>query len=910
MKQYRIIWPLVMLATLGGVEMLHAQDLEKLQSAVAPVMALSDNEVLELIPERAGLRFTGCPNCTGGTQENQLWWTIQEPHTVYCQHCDLRYPNDLFPDDQTLSVINSRGETHAYPYWDDADGYHHFFQAKGWYVAREYFQDAARWLAELYAATGEENYARRSALILRRFAEVYPGYLVHYDYPFRQKILWAGEEDFPYPVPDFRAAKWSWWAYMDISEDLLKAYEVIRDSGALNAEDQRLIETDLFHAMVGFIHNYEPALTNMDPTLLRSLIWAGQVLHEPDYIHDAVHRIGLLTRQQFFADGAWREGAVSYHNQTTRGLGALVDLLDGYSDPPGYKPDDGKPWAGARFDHFDMGEQLPILARARQVPNLLRYPNGRVVAFHDTWAREGMAPTQRSTSSILPELGHAWLGRGEGDGQIQTHLHFSGGYGHQHRDVLGMTLFARGQERLGDMGYTHTRYRAWTLTTLSHNTVTVDGIDQQAGSLDHPSDGALTLFVPGDGDLLAVVEARGERAYPDLVDEYKRMLVQIGAGDDAYVVDLFSVVGGSRHEYVLTGDADHDGALEHDLPMQSYGPMLLPEGVDVKLPTGESTPGEAGDHNLGYAFLRDVQQVPIDAAWTVTFASDAAMMGAVKVHGTALGSDDILFSAQAPSVRRAQNDDAVLDQFTMPVLVHRRDSSDGEALVSRFVTVLETVGEGGAFVDGVERLEVEAGSDGVAVRVTWNDTVDLLLVAADANSTVRVADVELGDVELQGRLGFVRMRGEEVVEMRLVGGTKLSAGGRVLEGHGVQQGLVTSTKRRETGDDVDALVTNLVVSQVGEGAGLWAIVAEADGFHHGHQIVAVEGESAAITTLVLANDPGYVVAGVSHKSGDRAKSGGSSEASAGGEMAYFPGRSWQGETVVEIVTKAAWSAPR
>ena len=864
-----------------------AQDIERLQSAVAPVMALSDKELLALIPERAGLRFTGCPNCTGGTQENQLWWTIEEPHTVYCQHCDLRYPNDIYPDDQTLSVVNSRGETHAYPYWDDADGYHHFFQAKGWYVAREYFQDAARWLAELYTATGEEKYARRSALILHRFAEVYPGYLVHFDYPFRQKVLWSGEEDFPYPVPDFRAAKWSWWAYMDISEDLLKAYEVIRDSGALEAEDQRLIETDLFHAMVGFIDNYEPALTNMDPTLLRSLIWAGRVLHEPDYIHDAVRRIGLLTRQQFFADGAWREGAVSYHNQTTRGLGMLVDLLDGYSDPPGYKPDNGQPWDGARFDDLDMGEQLPILARAQRVPDLLRYPNGRVVPFHDTWARESVEPTERSQSSILPELGHAWLGRGEGDGQIQTHLHFSGGYGHQHRDVLGMTLFAGGQERLGDMGYTHTRYRAWTLTTLSHNTVTVDGIDQQAGSIDNPSDGALTLFVPGENDLLAVVEARGERAYPGLVDEYKRMLVQIGAGDDAYVVDLFSVVGGSRHEYVLTGDADHDGALEHDLPMQSYGPMLLPDGVEVKLPRGESTPGEAGGHNLGYAFLRDVQQTPIDGAWTVTFASDAQTTGAVKVHGTALGSGDILFSAQAPSIRRAQNDDAVLDQFTMPVLVHRREAMDTEVLKSRFVTVLEAMGEAGAFIGQVERTEMEAGSDGVAVRITWDDTVDLLLVAADANSTVRV-----GGVELQGRLGFVRMRGDEVVEMRLVGGTRLTAGGRVLAGNGVQRGLVSATKRREAGDDVDALVTNLAESKMDEGAGLWAIVVEADGFHHGHQIVAVDGDSEAGTTLVLANDPGYVVAGGS------------------GKMAYFPGRSWQGETVVEIVTKAAWSASR
>jgi len=197
-------WATLALIT-GGMIMatsLDAQNLEQLQRAVAPVMKLSDEQMLELIPDRAGLLFVGCPNCTGGTQENQLWWTIERPHEVYCRYCDMRYPNDTYPDDQVLRVTNDRGQKHAYPYWDDADGYHHFFQAKGWYVSRLYFEDSALRLAQLYGMTGDDDYARRAALILRRFAEVYPGYLVHYDYPFRQKVFWSGEEGFPYPVPD------------------------------------------------------------------------------------------------------------------------------------------------------------------------------------------------------------------------------------------------------------------------------------------------------------------------------------------------------------------------------------------------------------------------------------------------------------------------------------------------------------------------------------------------------------------------------------------------------------------------------------------------------------------------------------------------------------------------------------
>ena len=871
---------LIIALAVGVATMTQAQNVENLRTDLQPVLRLSDDELRALIPERAGLRFVGCPNCTAGTQENQLSWTIEHPHEVYCQHCNLRYPNDTYPDDQVLSVTNALGQLQEYPFWDDADGYHHFFQAKGWYVARLYFEDTALKLARLYAATGDVDYARRAGLILQRFTEVYPGYLVHYDYPFRQKILWPANVRFPYPVPDFRAAKWSWWAYMDISEDLLRAYELVRDT--LDVTTQKQIEDELFHAMVGFIDNYPPALTNMDPTLLRALIIAGRVLREPAYMHDAVRRIELLVQQQFFTDGAWREGAVSYHNQTVRGLDQLVQLLEGYSDPPGYVPADG----GARFDDLNLAQQLPILDRARRVPDLLRYPNGRVVAFHDTWAREQSEPLTSSQSMLLPELGHARLGRGEGDKQIQVHLHFSGGYGHQHGDVLAMTLFAHGQERLADIGYTHTRQRAWTISTLSHNTVTVDGQDQHMGSEDAPSDGALRLFIPGDNDVLAAVEASGERAYPGLVDVYRRLLLLIGAADDGYVVDLFHVVGGTRHEYVLLGDADHDGAVTHDVSTEPYGDMLLPAGVEVTWPTGESTPGDAEGHNLAYAFIGDVRQARVDGLWQATFTSQASTEGGVRVHGAALGDDDVLFTARAPAIRGAKEDDAALAQYQLPILVQRRDAKAGSALASTFVSVIESYGASGPFIDRVTRLPVEvSGGQGVAVQVNWGGVTDLLLVGSEPETTVQ-AD----GVRLQGRLGFVRRRDGVPEQLRLAGGTSLQVGGRELQGTGVLRGAVTATRRRESGQAMDALITDLPMASLPDVVGHWAIVIDGAGYHHGHQITGVETDAAANAILQVAEDPGYEIT------------------AEGGRQIYFPGRDWIGDSTVEISTLARWSS--
>ena len=220
----------------------------------------------------------------------------------------------------------------------------------------------------------------------------------------------------------------------------------------------------------------------------------------------------------------WREGSLSYHQQTLGGLLRLDELLKGYSDPPGYRHSrDGK-----RFEDLDLADRFPILQKARTIPEQLQYPSGRPVVVHDTWSRDrGRDGTTSTGPILLPAYGHARLGLGRGDDQVQVHLHFSGGYGHQHDDLLSLTLFARGGERLSDIGYTHTKYRTWAESTLSHNTVMVDGREQEAGSEARPNDGNLLLYVPGD-ETFQAVEASGPRAYPGITREYRRMLILIG----------------------------------------------------------------------------------------------------------------------------------------------------------------------------------------------------------------------------------------------------------------------------------------------------------------------------------------------------------------------------------------------
>lgn len=849
-------------------------DTARLRRNLEPVLTLSESEILRIIPDRAGIYFVDCPNCDGGAQEGQIDWTIEDPDRVFCKFCGLRYPNEKFPDTEVLSVVNPAGKTQEYPYWEDETGYRHFFQAKGWYLARAYFAGAAHDLAALYSATGDTSFARRAALILNRFAEVYPGYCVHHDLPFRQKIIFPGSQGFPYPVQDYRASKWDWWAYMDIPENLIYTYDLIRGSGELDSTMVRRIEDGFFHASVAFIRGFPPALGNMDPTLLRGMVAAGRVLEEPDYIHDVVDRIEKLIAGNFFVDGVWREGAISYHNQTIGGLRQVMERLNGYSDPEGYI----HPVDGERYDNLDLNARFPILKKAAAIPELLCYPNGRVVPTHDTWAKGRQTPPETSGPLLLPGMGHARLDMGRGEDRTQTYLHFSGGYGHQHADLLSLTLYARGHERLSDIGYTHTRHRCWTLSTLSHNTVAVDGNDQAYGSENAPSDGNLLLFAP-HGDTFQAIEASGDRAYPGVTSNYRRLLIQIGLSPDRnYVVDLFRVTGGRRHEYILAGDADHDGAVEIDLPAAPHGNTLLPEGVTATLPTGESVKGDAGGHNLGYAFIRDVRRAEVTRPWTAAFSSAAEPSGAVRVHSLTHPGGE-LFTARAPSIRNADEDDVRLDEITMPMLVHRRE---GENLSTLFSAILEPVGDR-PYITGVERLDVDGAADSdIGLRVVSGEVTDYILSATDEGRTLRH-----GGLSFRGRIGFVRERNGEVEVMILVGGTLLEKGGRKLGGRGTRSGTVLATRRRAAGDDVDGLLIDTGLPTGVDLVGLTAVVTDGDGFTYGHKIKGLQHPESGGTLLELEDDPGYEIT------------------ADGGRLLFFPGRSWTGPARVEIPTVAS-----
>ena len=819
-------------------------NVERLKKHVAKVMALDEEELLARIPDRSGFIFVGCPNCQGGSQENQLTWTLDDPEHVRCRYCGMVFPNETYPDTSVLRVTNPVGRTQEYPYWENESGYRYFFRAKGWYQARSYFAGIAYDLARLYHLTRDPIFARRAGAIVHRFAEVYPGYCVTNDYPARQKSLFEKDEP-PYP---YWGGKWSRWFYGDIPTDLTLAYDLICEGEELenvDADAHRCIEEDLLRASVEFVKTYPIYLGNMDPTILRGMVAVGRVIGEPDFVHDAVARMTDLVRKRFFFDGMWKEGTVSYHNQTVGGLRRVLNLLKGYSDPPGYR----SPRDGRHFENLDLVQDLPILRKAVRMPERLRYPDGKYVPVHDAWAGSGMEPKDRTGPMLLPAMGHARLGRGTGVNQIEVHLHFSGGYGHQHRDNLSLTLFAKGHELFPDLGYTHTRYRRWSTSTLAHNTVMVDGKEQHAGSEEAPSDGDLLLYVPGN-DTFQAVEADGARAYPGIVRTYRRLVILIGASErDAYALDLFRAAGGERHEWALHGDADRDGRLISDLRWAAYGPNLLPPGVAATMPKHETDAGSAGAHNVAYALVRNVRRADVEGYWSATFEVPGAEE-AVRVHALAVPGTEV-FAGEAPSLRRAREDEGKLDAFTMPMLIARRSGAD---LSSTFVSVLEPY-EGEPFIHSVERLSAEGDPDAVAVKVTYGETADFLICRTEG---MEDTEVRVGDLRMRGRIGFVRERNGRVEEMALVGGTYLRKGTSEVTSSGPVSGTIRSVHRKVQGAWSDAFEVDAEMPEGTALSGATMIVTHPDGFTHGYEIASV-AEREGCPFVELKDDPGFEI---------------------------------------------------
>lgn len=702
-------------------------DIPRLRAAVAPLLAMSEAQMLALVPEQSGLYFVSCANCTAGQQEGQLSvWEVSQPDIVKCAYCGHAYPSPQYPTTGVLEVKTPRGTIARYPYyegrpawWRGAQPYRYYFQARIDYHKIRYMERAAAHLARLYALTKEPQMGRRAALILARFAEVFPGYCYHYDYPFQQKVIYEGEvapQDFR---RGFRTARWTWWAYSDLSDLLVEAYDILAGSEALQAvaqETGREVETEIQNMLIMMAEQVlanNDELSNMSPGMWASLIRAGRVLQRPEWIHECVGRLRRLLREQFFYDGFWMEGTPSYHMQVVGNLRQVYAAAQGYSDPPGYR----HPHTGARFDHLDLTQALPEVQRGEAALLRLRLPNGRLAPVHDTWWENKLAPLTVSAPDLLPGLGHAILGAGEGENQIQVHLTWSPNYGHAHWDGLSLLLFAKGQELLSDLGYTHTKWREWTILSPAHNLVVLDGANQQANA---QTLGHLRYFTAGPE--VQAVSVDNPQVYPERAKMYQRTLALVRLSpQESYVVDIFAVEGGQTQDYFLHGNADVEQTLHAPGLALEALPTLLPEGIEFTPAHSEAEIRSKPWH--GYGYLRDLQTARPQAEVTVVDFAPKEVSGAGLQAFLLTAPQDQLVVGRNPAIRQAKGDDSLLENYWRQFVMWRKRGGAAE-----FAAVLAPY-QGTRAVSEVRRLSLPGAR--LALEVHSGERVDLILWQAE-----------------------------------------------------------------------------------------------------------------------------------------------------------------------------------
>jgi len=737
----------------------------RLLEQAAPFLAMSEAKLLKLVPPQAGFFFSGSPSTTQGAQENNIVWDLSMGDKVQCKFSKEFFPSEKYPENGQIELTTPTGKKQIIRYHQAADGKKYWFSMRRWYEQRMLLEKAAYSLAQLYRLDTNKygEAGKRSALIIKEFARVYPDYIIKFDHPGKDKRFYENSNsaaDYK-NIPDgtFRLTKWSWWAYMDISDQLLRAYDQLAQSPFFTAEDKNRIENQFFGAMLSFVQQYDAApLTNMHPTLWRTQAVASHVLNRPQLAEKILSGIQLMVQTKFTYDGFWMESSPSYHQQSTLGLRIVLQQI--------------YPGKSATEIEQTLLTDYPALHRTLTAANAFRLPNGFYAALNDSWANQRYSPViTSSTPQLMPATGYGILGGGEKENQFQAHLKFTGRFGHDHYDSLNLLFFAAGKELISDLGYTHTKARPWAATTAAHNTVVIDGENQSTGGGPHRSKGNLELFSAGE-PTFQVIEASAPQSYPQKATDYRRTLVTVRNGDQQpYLIDIFHVAGGNQHDWLLHGSADEAQQLtltdaQDNLLGLSPLSSLLPAEYEFEMPVNENRTDLITKGPWAYGNFKNVSTVTSNAIVKAKFQSQdkSGLESWIIPDG-----QSTFHTVQSWNVRGSGEDDSKLDDHLRQGLIVRRTGNK-----NRFIALHAPQG---ASVKNVTLLPWN--SQGFALKIERLDGTDYFIYQNQPLAHEAVLDGQ--QVAFDGRIALIQQNSNNT-QLKMLGGTSLTFGETQLKG--------------------------------------------------------------------------------------------------------------------------------
>lgn len=384
-------------------------------------------------------------------------------------------------------------------------------------------------------------------------------------------------------------------------------------------------------------------------------------------------------------------------------------------------------------------------------------PGGFRRKVQDAIDAHGETPQVQSVNKEAWHIGI--LRSGECAASRALWLHYDAGGRHSHRDGMNLGLFAKGMDLLPELGYPPVQFGGWSSPranwykmTAGHNTVVVDGRDQQDAA------GRTTLWA--DGERFRAIRVSAPELYG--IDQYERTAMLVDVSDeDAYVVDIFRVRGGTDHAKFL-----HSG----------FGEIAV-DGVDL---------APAADYGHGTEMRNFRGAKSVAPGWSVDWRlEDRHESGpGEEVH---LRYVDLTEGADAYAAEAwvSLGYDAKNAEAWVPRLMVRRSGED--PLVSTFMCVLEPY-IGMPAIDGIRRLPLET-ADGepcsdsdVAVEVSLADGRKDLIVALDVDRVAGPVTQSDWGLRLEGELCWARLDADSTVAGAALGnGRVVSIGETQLE---------------------------------------------------------------------------------------------------------------------------------
>lgn len=363
----------------------------------------------------------------------------------------------------------------------------------------------------------------------------------------------------------------------------------------------------------------------------------GFVLGREDLVDLSIHAeygFEAQVREGVLADGLWYEGSFSYHFYALAALAAQAQ-------------------AACHVPGLDLHEH-PALRAMLRAPIACAYPDGSLPATNDCWyftslvgdCCHGVPP-----AAAFYELGWAWYGdrrfaqvlhlayehrprdsleallfgrrtipQVEPAPQPSTHLSHSGyvilrpsatacsegqqhlllkygphGGRHGHPDKLSLSLFAHGRRwspDLGTPGYGFELCKTWYRQTISHNTVTIDGLSQTAAQGQ-----ACAFRGEGEFQVADATVAWEEGPYARVTMRRAILARRARMARSGYFLDLFLVQAGRRRR--MDWIYRSRGACDSDLVLAASG-TLDAEGEGYQHVTEARRAVVAGDFAVNW----------------------------------------------------------------------------------------------------------------------------------------------------------------------------------------------------------------------------------------------------------------------------------------------------------------------